>query len=106
MATDTFGGAISSARKIKGFSQKELAERVKLEDGKTISPQYLNDIEHDRRNPSSAHLVAQFSKVLGLDADYLSFLADRWPESLRRQIHSQEQFKDVVTMFRRQLKSR
>lgn len=95
MSTETFGTAIATARKGKGLSQKELAERVKL------SPQYLNDIEHDRRSPSSEQLVAQFSVVLGLDADYLSFLADRWPQSLRNQIRSQADFANLVTAFRR-----
>ncbi|UXI66022.1 helix-turn-helix domain-containing protein [Tahibacter amnicola] len=106
MATDTFGTAIAAARRAKGLSQKELAERVKLADDtgnvKSISPQYLNDIEHDRRSPSSAQLVTQFSRVLDLNADYLAFLADRWPDSLRRQIKSEEDFTTLVTAFRKQ----
>ncbi|UXI66126.1 helix-turn-helix domain-containing protein [Tahibacter amnicola] len=104
--TETFGSVISAARRAKGYSQKELAERVKLvEDSgmlKSISPQYLNDIEHDRRSPSSEQLVQQFSKVLELNADYLAFLADRWPESLRRQIKSEQDFATLVTAFRKQ----
>ena len=100
MANETFGSVIVAARKTKGFSQKELAERIRL-DGKPISPQYLNDIEHDRRSPSSTQLVAQFAKVLGLDADYLSFLANTWPDSLRRHIKSQTDFSQFVAAFRR-----
>jgi transcriptional regulator with XRE-family HTH domain len=103
MGTETFGGAISAARKAKGLSQKELAERIKREDGEPISPQYLNDIEHDRRSPSSEHLVMQFSKVLGLDAEYLAFLADRWPASLRRAVRSQQDFSAAVAVFRKSL---
>ena len=49
----TFGGAISEARKAKGWALKDLASRVLREDKEAISPQYLNDIEHDRRSPSS-----------------------------------------------------
>ena len=49
----TFGGAISEARKAKGWALKDLASRVLREDEEAISPQYLNDIEHDRRSPSS-----------------------------------------------------
>ncbi len=49
----TFGLAIAKARKAKGLSQKELAALVvKDEEGGAISPQYLNDIEHDRRSPT------------------------------------------------------
>lgn len=106
MGTETFGEAISAARKAKGFSQKELAERIQREDGDPISPQYLNDIEHNRRSPSSEQLVTQFSKVLGLDADYLSFLADRWPASLRRAIRSQQEFSAAVTLFRKSIKGK
>lgn len=92
---DTLGTVIAAARKAKGYSQKELAERV------VLSPQYLNDIEHDRRMPSSAQFVTQVAKVLSLDADYLAFLADTWPESLRRQIKSQEDFSKLLTAFRK-----
>lgn len=108
--SETFGSVISAARRVKGYSQKELAERVKLEDdtgnSKSISPQYLNDIEHDRRSPSSDALVGQFSKILDLNADYLAFLADRWPDSLRRQIKSEQDFTTLVTAFRKQVKAR
>ena len=48
----TFGGAVASARKALGLSQKELASRVLKEGGTSITPQYLNDIEHDRRSPT------------------------------------------------------
>jgi ribosome-binding protein aMBF1 (putative translation factor) len=46
----TFGTIISEARRAAGLSEKELAAKVKKEDGQPISAQYLN-IEHDRRNP-------------------------------------------------------
>lgn len=107
MSFETFGRAISLARRGKGLSQKELAELIKLDDNgqsKSISPQYLNDIEHNRRNPSSSQLVAQFAKVLELDADYLSFLADCWPDSLRKQIKSQDQFTQAFALFRKAAK--
>ncbi|MFZ3327760.1 MAG: hypothetical protein WA231_18585, partial [Methylocella sp.] len=35
--------------KAKGWALKDLASRVLREDAEAISPQYLNDIEHDRR---------------------------------------------------------
>jgi hypothetical protein len=52
----TFGGAISEARKAKGW-----ASRVLREDEEAISPQYLNDIEHD---PSSDRMVQQCADAL------------------------------------------
>ena len=80
----TFGRALAQARKDKKMSQKELAALIKREEGTPISPQYLNDIEHDRRSPSSDHLVKQFAELLGIDLDYLYYLANRLPEDIRK----------------------
>ena len=81
----TFGHAISLARKEKGWALKDLASRVvREEDGNPISAQYLNDIEHDRRSPSSDHMVKQFAEALGIDADWLYYLAGRFPEDVRK----------------------
>lgn len=95
MSNETLGSVITAARKAKGLSQKELAERV------VLSPQYLNDIEHDRRMPSSSQFVTQVATVLSLDVEYLSFLADTWPDSLRRQIKSHDDFSKFLTAFRK-----
>ncbi|HYW46720.1 MAG TPA: helix-turn-helix transcriptional regulator [Bryobacteraceae bacterium] len=58
----TFGTIIAEARRAVGMSQKELAGKIKKEDGLPISAQYLNDIEHDRRNPPSEFLIAQIAE--------------------------------------------
>jgi transcriptional regulator with XRE-family HTH domain len=80
----TFGMYVSEVRKKMGLSQKQLAELVEREEGGAISPQYLNDIEHDRRNPSSDHLIQQFARVLKVGADYLYYLAGRFPADVRQ----------------------
>jgi transcriptional regulator with XRE-family HTH domain len=67
----SFGTIISDARKKASLSQKQLASKVKKEDGKAISPQYLNDIEHDRRNPPGEFLIAQLARALDLPKDAL-----------------------------------
>lgn len=79
----SFGRVIGEARKNAGLSQKELAERILKEDGGAISPQYLNDLEHDRRNPPSEHLIEQFAKVLGINADLLYYQAGELPTDVR-----------------------
>lgn len=67
------------------MSQKDLAGRIlKEEDGAAISPQYLNDIEHDRRSPTSDHLIRQFAVALDLSEDMLFFLAGKIPDDVRR----------------------
>src|SRR3546814_20099471 len=89
MTTDgtSFGRQISKARKAKALSQKELAAKImKEEDGTAISPQYLNDIEHDRRSPTSDHLIRQFAEVLNIDEGVLFLLAGTISDDLRRQV--------------------
>ena len=101
----TFGQAISRARKALGLSQKELAARVmKEEGGGSISPQYLNDIEHDRRSPSSGHLIRQFSGILNIPEDYLYALAGRLPDDLRPDASTPDKVVEAFANFRKTLK--
>ena len=79
----TFGQVIASAHKDLGVSQRELAQKVLKEDGTPISPQYLNDMERDRRNPPGDYLLDQLSRQLNLDKDYLYFLAGKYPLDVR-----------------------
>lgn len=98
----TFGRYIADARKKLQMSQKELASQIlREEDDEPISPQYLNDIERDRRNPSSDHLIQQFAKVLTIDADYLSYLAGKLPEEIRRKNLSEDAVKAAFLAFRK-----
>src|SRR5215468_11994972 len=80
---ETFGQVLSEARRASGLSQRELAARILKEDGEPISPQYLNDLERDRRNPPAPHFLKQFSDVLDLPEEYLDFVAGQLPEDLR-----------------------
>jgi transcriptional regulator with XRE-family HTH domain len=99
----TFGSYIAAARKKIQLSQKQLAERIKREeDQQPISPQYLNDIERDRRSPTSDHLIQQFAKVLKVDADYLHYLAGKLPADIRESNLSEEAVRAVFTAFRKQ----
>ena len=100
----TFGRAISKARKALGLSQKELAARVmKEEGGGSISPQYLNDIEHDRRSPSSGHLIRQFSGILDIPEDYLFELAGRLPHDLRPDVSNPDKVVRAFANLRKDL---
>jgi transcriptional regulator with XRE-family HTH domain len=102
----SFGRAIASARKDKGLSQKELAAKIAKEDGEgTITPQYLNDIEHDRRSPSSDHLVRQFSRVLGIDAAALYAAIGMLPEKERSMVKkaTPDQVGEAFVAFRKKL---
>lgn len=98
----TFGRYIADARKKLQMSQKELAARIlREEDGEPISPQYLNDIERDRRNPTSDHLIRQFAQVLKIDADYLHYLAGKLPEEIRKKNLPEDIVKEAFLAFRK-----
>src|SRR2546427_7233924 len=98
----TFGAYIAEARKCLHMSQKELAARIlREEDQQPISAQYLNDIEHDRRNPSSDYLIQQFAEVLKIGTDYLHYLAGKLPEEIRQRHLSEDMVKEAFTAFRR-----
>jgi len=99
-----FGEVISSARKQQGLSQKDLAARIRKEDGEPISPQYLNDLERNRRNPPSQHLLKQFASELRLSEDYLYFLARQLPDDVFEDTHEPERVQAAFTAFRKTLK--
>ena len=101
-----FGHVIAEARKKAGLSQKDLASRIKKEDGSPISPQYLNDIERDRRNPPSEFILAQFAKELNLPIDYLIVIAGKVPEDLMVEKFKPEEIEAVMRAFRRTLRKR
>ena len=100
----SFGGILSDARRQAGLSQRELAARIVKEDGEPISPQYLNDLERDRRNPPARHLLKQFATVLTLPEEYLDFVAGQLPEDLRSGTYAPDQVQAAFRAFRRTLR--
>jgi transcriptional regulator with XRE-family HTH domain len=100
----TFGEKIADARKKANLSQKELANLIKKEDGEAISPQYLNDIEHDRRNPPSAFLIDQFGKTLKIPKEVLYYLAGEIPADLKNVEADDKKVVDAYKAFRKALK--
>jgi transcriptional regulator with XRE-family HTH domain len=99
--TPTLGRAIAEARKKAGLSQKQLAENIRREEGGSISPQYLNDIEHDRRTPSSDHMIGEFARILAINENYLYYLANRVPAEVRQAGLTEPQVERWMTAFRR-----
>lgn len=97
----TFGKYVSDARKQIRLSQKQLAELIQREEGGSISPQYLNDIEHDRRSPSSDHIIQEFARVLKISVNYLYYLAGRMPADMRHANMAPQQVDEWVAAFRR-----
>jgi transcriptional regulator with XRE-family HTH domain len=102
----SFASAIASARKSKGWSQKELAAKIiKEEDQAPITPQYLNDIEHNRRSPTSTHLVKQFARALDINPEILFTVIGMLPEKERKLVSKStpEAVGEALVAFRRTL---
>ena len=99
----SFGQYIAESRKQAGLSQKVLAERLRKEDGQSISAQYLNDIEHDRRNPPREFILTQISSVLNISLDYLCFLSGVLPDDIKRQNYQPEDVENAFKAFRKAL---
>ena len=101
----TFGAIIAEARRALGVNQKEVAAKIKKEDGQVISAQYLNDIEHDRRNPPSEFLIAQFATLLKLDKDVLILAAGMIPQDLQKLAATQpDKVEQAFKAFRKAVK--
>ena len=76
------------------------------EDGEPISPQYLNDLERDRRNPPAGPLLEQFAQQLELSPDYLYFTAGEIPQDLREEGANQADIDRAFALFRKELRGR
>lgn len=96
---------IRQARLTKGLNQKDLATKLRKSEGGTISPQYLNDIEHDRRNAPSSAIIQQLAKLLDLSEDRLMVAANRFPDDIRELgLKKPEILEQVFREFRRRPK--
>ena len=96
----TFGQTVNHLRRQSGLSQKELAAKIQLEESKPISPQYLNDIEHDRRKPRSEQFIAAIAGALDTSPSYLAFLAGQLPIELSELALDETRLKRAIQAFR------
>jgi transcriptional regulator with XRE-family HTH domain len=98
----TFGQVITAARKRAGLTQKEVAELLKREDGRSVLPPYLNDLEHDRRYPPENVVIEQLARILGISADVLYFYAKRLPKDIEHDADD-SQVEEAYRAFRKVL---
>lgn len=96
----TLGKTVGDKRRQKQLSQKQLADRTLREDGQPISPQFLNDIERDRRRPGPFILNA-LANNLELDPDELHLLAGQVPPDIVAGSTDDTRLKQVMQAFRR-----
>ena len=93
----SLGKAIAERRAQLGWTLRHVASLL------MISPQYLNDIELDRRHPTEDLFLEAIAVVLNLPGDYLYFLAGKLPPDIRRKDATPEQAVAVFTAMRRVL---
>ena len=79
----TFGQVLREARKKAGLTQREVAARLRREDGRPVDPPYLNAVEHDHRYPPDDYLIEQLAKIVGIPPDVLYFHANRQPPDVK-----------------------
>jgi len=100
----TLGQVIREGRVTKKMTQRQLAEKIKKENGNSITPQYINDIEFDRRTPSEI-ITREIAKPLDLDPDFLVLLAGAVPQHILKSGITEQQAKQVVSLFRKKRSS-
>jgi transcriptional regulator with XRE-family HTH domain len=100
---ENFGQAIRRRRRELGLTQREVAERIRFEDGHAISGAYLVELEHNTRRPPRAFLIEQFASALSLKADVLYFAAGRLPADLDGRDVSNELVVLAFEAFRQEL---
>lgn len=92
--SQSFGQVIRQRRKQKGYSQRELAEKLE------IDFTYLSKLENDRAKYSPKEdIIRDLAAYLDLDADELVFLAGKLPED--NEDFLREHYKSMPTLFRR-----
>lgn len=100
-----FGDFIRERRVFLKLSLRQIAEKIKKEDGDVLSPQYLNDIEHNRRNPPSEYIIEQLAHILGVDKNYLLALKGELP-TVKNYISEKPETGDVVGRLFRKAKEK
>jgi transcriptional regulator with XRE-family HTH domain len=100
---ENFGQVIKRRRRELGLTQRDVAARIRFEDGRAISRPYLVELEHNTRRPPRAYLIEQFARALSLRADVLYFAAGRLPADLEGRDVSDALVIVAFQAFRREL---
>ncbi|MGB5772761.1 MAG: helix-turn-helix transcriptional regulator [Crocosphaera sp.] len=92
--SQSFGQLIRQRRKDKGYSQRELSEKL------GIDFTYLSKLENDRAKYSPKEdIIRDLAAYLELEAEELIFLAGKLPEN--NEDFLRQHYKTMPTLFRR-----
>lgn len=95
---NTLGQILRQAREAQRWSLRQTAAQIRRPNGVSITPQYLHDLEHNRRHPS-LHLVDELATVLHLDPLMLVVLAGKGPEVIQLYIREYPACATAVIRF-------
>ena len=84
METQEFGARLRELRKQAGLSQRELADKVK------INFTYLSKIESGVMPPPSEKVILRLAEVLNIDKDELMTLAGKIPSDIVQILKNRE----------------
>jgi transcriptional regulator with XRE-family HTH domain len=94
------GEIIKATRHARHLSLRGVADRVIKGDGRSISPQYLFDIEEHHRVPAP-HVLRELARVLDLDYDRLLAAAGAADIAVREYLAAYPQHSEaVIKLFR------
>lgn len=94
----TLGKIIAAARETHGLTQVELARELE------VSPQFINDIEHDRRVPNR-NMIAALSEELDIYSDVLWFSIGKIPPYMTAGDYSEKAIVAALAAMRNVLNS-
>jgi transcriptional regulator with XRE-family HTH domain len=95
------GEVVKHARQARHLTLPRLADQVTKEDGTSVSPQYLFDIEVHHRVPAP-HVLRELARVLGLDYDTLVALTGAADSVVRDYLQEHPQYTEAVIKFFRE----
>lgn len=78
----TFGSALRAARRAAGVTQRELAERARLDFT------YISKLENDRIPPPAADTAVLLCSILGIPAEELLALTHKLPSEVQHLLSS------------------
>ena len=95
-----FGQEIARLRKKKEWSIRGFAKKVLLkENGRSMSPSYLCDIEQGRRMPP-LEVIGRMAELLDGDLDELMILAKRTPPDIKEIVRGNEEIRRMLRKAR------
>lgn len=98
-----FGQYIKEIRlKDTNYSLRQFAKILRKEDGTSISPSYLSDIENARRNPPSPFIIKQMAGILNVNEDKLLNIAKKTSPEITEYLRDNP---PVLRLLRRAMES-